>query len=205
MTILAIDPGDKHSAFAEIEEDTCRPLQVGKVPNGELLKAMRFSIQAYNPGTRTEGEGRRDRVEGHFGQGWPPLSPPRPLLNLAGDAVLTRPDRVAIEMISSYGMPVGREIFDTCIWIGRFIEVAPAEVKLVSRKDVVLHHCHNGRAKDSNVTQALIDRFAPGVRNRGKGTKTEPGWFHGFHHDVWQAYALAVYYADTQQGKDATP
>lgn len=33
--------------------------------------------------------------------------------------------------------------------------------------------------------------------NRGKGTKTAPGWFHGFAADVWQAYALGVYAIDT--------
>ena len=102
---------------------------------------------------------------------------------------------VAIEMIASYGMAVGADVFDTCVWIGRYDE-AVRGAALVKRLDVKLHHCHSAKAKDSNVTQALIDRFAPSQPNRGKGTKTRPGWFHGFARDIWQAYALAVYVAD---------
>lgn len=106
-------------------------------------------------------------------------------------------DHVAIEMVASYGMPVGKDVFETCVWIGRFIESAAGETHLVYRKDVKLHHCHNSRAKDGNITQALVDRFAPGAPNHGKGTKSAPGWFFGFKADIWQAYALAVYFADT--------
>jgi hypothetical protein len=108
---------------------------------------------------------------------------------------------IAIEMIASYGMPVGAEVFDTCVWIGRFQEAAGNasgyEPVLVKRGDVKRHHCHSNRAKDSNVRQALVDRFAPGESNYGKGTKASPGWFYGFRADLWQAYALAVYLADT--------
>jgi len=107
-------------------------------------------------------------------------------------------DYVAIEMIASYGMAVGKEVFETCVWIGRFLEVAQtSDVNLVYRKEVKLHLCHSTKAKDSNITQALIDRFASGVSNHGKGTKAAPGWFYGFKADIWQAYALAVYTADT--------
>lgn len=53
------------------------------------------------------------------------------------------------------------------------------------------------KANDATVRQALVDRFAPGQPNHGKGTKAAPGWFHGFRADVWQAYALAVYVADS--------
>lgn len=110
-------------------------------------------------------------------------------------------DVAAIEMIASYGMAVGAEVFETCVWIGRFhtaIDVhTGSEPQLVKRQPIKLHHCHSSKAKDSNITQALVDRFASGQPNRGKGTKAAPGWFHGFAADVWQAYALAVYVADT--------
>ena len=104
-----------------------------------------------------------------------------------------------IEMIASYGMAVGAEVFATCVWIGRFYEaisISGPEPELIKRQPVKLHHCHSPRATDANVRQALVDRFAPGQRNHGKGTKAAPGWFHGFSADVWQAAALAVYAAD---------
>lgn len=111
---------------------------------------------------------------------------------------------LVIEMIASYGMPVGREVFDTCVWIGRYTQhyrdTHPNDppARLIYRQPIKLHHCGSSRAKDSNITQALIDRFTPGAPNRGKGTKANPGWFYGFAADVWQAYALGVYVADTQ-------
>ncbi|WP_202613640.1 hypothetical protein [Ornithinimicrobium cerasi] len=108
--------------------------------------------------------------------------------------------RTVIEMVASYGMAVGADVFETCVWVGRFLQghgLAQNVVELVKRQPVKVHHCHSAKAKDTNIRQALVDRFAPGQPNHGKGTKAEPGWFHGFRADVWQAYALAVYAADT--------
>lgn len=106
-------------------------------------------------------------------------------------------DRAVIEMVASYGMPVGADVFETCVWVGRFLErIDPLPWELVKRGPVKIHHCRSSKAKDANVIQALCDRFAPGQSNHGKGTKSSPGWLHGFRADVWQAYALAVYAAD---------
>lgn len=102
-----------------------------------------------------------------------------------------------IEMIASYGMPVGKEVFETCLWIGRFLHemgVLPGmhEHYLVYRKDVKLNLCGSARAKDGNIRQALIDRFgAPGV-------KKKPGKLYGVSKDVWAALAVAVTYADRE-------
>lgn len=127
------------------------------------------------------------------------------VLRLALVSGLIRYDVAAIEMIASYGMGVGQEVFDTCVWIGRFVECIYPDVdpiaSLIKRIPVKMHHCHSAAAKDSNVIQALVDRFALGARNRGKGTTKEPGWFYGFKEDIWQAYALAVLIADMREGR----
>ena len=119
------------------------------------------------------------------------------------DAESVHLDHVAMEMVSSYGMAVGADIFETCVWIGRFSEIVEhnlgIETELIYRRAVKIHFCGSAKAKDPNVAQALIDRFAPMEPNRGKGTKINPGWFYGFRADIWQAYALAVYAADQRK------
>jgi hypothetical protein len=114
---------------------------------------------------------------------------------------------VVIEMVAHYGtgMPAGRDVFDTCVWIGRFYETFAGRgstVTTLPRKTVKMHLCGSMRAKDSNIRQSLVDRFAPGERNYGKGTKAKPGFFYGFAADAWQAYALGVTYLDIRRDKD---
>ncbi len=113
---------------------------------------------------------------------------------------------IAIEMVACYGMAVGASVFDTCIWIGRFMQALEwhynKEFKLIYRKDEKMNLCGSMKAKDSNIVQALIDRFAPNTSNKGKGTKKEPGWFYGFKSDIWAAYAVGVTYYDLYLSKE---
>ena len=102
-------------------------------------------------------------------------------------------DHVAIEMIASYGMAVGQTTFDTCVWVGEFRRAAKyrnLSNSLIYRKEVKMALCNSVKAKDSNITQALIDRYAPDTPNKGKGNATEPGFFYGFAKDIWQAFAV---------------
>jgi hypothetical protein len=109
-------------------------------------------------------------------------------------------DKVAIEMVASYGMAVGKSVFETCVWIGRFkqavLDSSPSNVDFVYRKEVKMNLCGQMKAKDSNIIQALVDRFAYNVPNRGKGYKKTPAFFYGFKADIWQAFALGVSYLD---------
>ena len=100
-------------------------------------------------------------------------------------------------MVASYGMAVGKDVFDTCVWIGRFTEAAQGrKIEQIYRKEEKLYLCGKLTAKDSNIAQALVDRFAPGQSNYGKGTKKDPGFFYGFSKDMWAAMAVATAYLD---------
>jgi hypothetical protein len=112
-----------------------------------------------------------------------------------------------IEMIASYGMPVGREVFETCVHIGRLVEAwtwhkelpeLQGRAALLYRRDVKLHCCGDSRAKDANIRQYLIDRLGP------PGLKKSPGVTYGIKGDEWQALALAVTWWDKQHRKIQT-
>ncbi len=96
---------------------------------------------------------------------------------------------VLCEMVACYGMAVGKEVFETCLWIGEFrsyCKFKKIPFHLVYRRDVKLHHCGNVRAKDGNVIQALKDKYGD------KGTKEAPGITYGLRSHLWQAFAIAT-------------
>jgi hypothetical protein len=105
-------------------------------------------------------------------------------------------EKVAIEMIASYGMPVGREVFETCVWIGRFIQASktPDAVRLVYRRDVKMHLCGSSKAKDGNVRQAMIDMFprTGGGATPQIGVKKKPGPLYGVSTHAWPALAVCI-------------
>jgi hypothetical protein len=95
---------------------------------------------------------------------------------------------LATEVFQAMGMAVGAEVFDTCIWIGRFVQAwhSPAAVMRIKRTEVKLHLCGTARAKDPNVRQALLDKIGQ------QGTRKAPGPTFGVKSHAWSALAVAV-------------
>jgi len=121
--------------------------------------------------------------------------------DLLWDLQSMHPCRLAIEQVRCYGMPMGATTIDTVFWSGRFVQAWTGEFFLLPRMAVKMHLCHTSRADDSNIRQALIDRF-------GKpSTKKKPNEiYNGYKisYDLWAAWGLAVTFLDchnTEEGK----
>ena len=103
------------------------------------------------------------------------------------------PPMLAIEMIASYGMAVGAEVFETCVWIGRFLEAherACGQCHRVFRLEVKRALCNDSRANDANIRKAILDRFGGGGAAIGK--RSAPGPLYGVTGHMWAALAVAV-------------
>lgn len=120
-------------------------------------------------------------------------------------------DHVAIEMIASYGMSVGKTVFETCIWIGRFIQQWGGAYTLIPRHDIKMHICHTKNSSNANIREALIDRWGgvdvaiggkklPGGKKAGR---TPEGPLHGIASHEWSALAVAVTWQDLHAKKAA--
>lgn len=128
-----------------------------------------------------------------------------------GETYITK---LAIEMPACYGMAVGKSVFETCRWVGIFQHAFGLErTYLVYRKSrniedgidsVCMHLCKNTRAKDSNIRQAIIDRYP--ATGGGKcpqiGVKKNPGPLFGVSADVWAALAVAITFDETFEKPD---
>ncbi|KAF5038449.1 hypothetical protein DSECCO2_554190 [anaerobic digester metagenome] len=110
-------------------------------------------------------------------------------------------DVVAIEMVASYGMPVGKETFETVYWIGRFAEMAISLNKEVYRyykkTDINPSICFNSKANDATIRRALLDMFPKtgGGSEPSIGTKKEQGVLYGFNSHMYPALAVALTHA----------
>lgn len=102
----------------------------------------------------------------------------------------------AIEQVEAMGMAVGREVFETVFWTGRFAEAIGIDhVRRVTRRQVKLHLCGSMQAKDANIRQALLDKFGGAG---AIGRKHAPGPLYGIASHKWSALAVAVTWWETK-------
>lgn len=105
---------------------------------------------------------------------------------------------LVIEQVACYGQRVGREVFETVFWSGRFAQAYPWGFERITRKEVTGLICPGvQRPNDASVRAALIDRFGPG-RAKAVGLKKTPGPLFGMSGDEWQALAVAVAWNEKQ-------
>ena len=113
------------------------------------------------------------------------------------------PDIVVIERVECMGMAVGKSVFQTCEWIGRFIERAiqftDAKVYTIGRRNVKMFMCGSMRAKDANIRQSVMDRYGS-TRQAALGTKKNPGPLYGASKDIWSAMAIAITTSESSSG-----
>ena len=104
---------------------------------------------------------------------------------------------LVIEEVESFGMPVGREVFQTVFWAGRFAEAwSPRPFVLLPRRTVKLTLCGTSRAKDPHIRQRLIDLYG------GPACARKGGALAGIKSHLWSALALAVAYQQTQKAEE---
>lgn len=98
----------------------------------------------------------------------------------------------AIESIQSYGMAVGREVFDTCYMIGRIqqrIFDLQRAFQMIPRPEYTRRLCGVQKVNDAILRQALLLRF-------GGDKKGEPLHLLKGCTDKRSAFAVAVYKLD---------
>lgn len=109
---------------------------------------------------------------------------------------------VVIEAFSCYGMPIGKTSIQTIMWIGRFqqtvIEHRRIEPALLERREVKVHLCNSCKAKDSNVWQAVMDRYGS-AKEVAVGKKAKPGPLYGITSHQRAALALAIAFAEMRR------
>lgn len=97
---------------------------------------------------------------------------------------------IAIEDVDSFGMRVGREVFDTVRNVGRMLEFMGPNVHLITRREVKLTIVGSARANDADVRLAILEMF--GGKAKAIGTKKDPGPLYGVKGHCWAALAVAL-------------
>jgi Holliday junction resolvasome RuvABC endonuclease subunit len=168
--ILAIDPGPEQSAWLILDSP-------GGLATGRIVDFGQWETERVRALCRVIGKTHVGRFPAE-----------RAAIDVA-----------AIEWVESYGMTVGREVFETVHWAGRLTEAIAFQdipVVQISRRRVKFAICGDNKVNDSNIRAALLERW--GGKAAAVGSKAAPGPLYGITKDVWSALAIAVTHADQE-------
>lgn len=125
------------------------------------------------------------------------------LSRMLGTSVVQRTG--VIEVMQSYMLRVGEDVFKTCEWIGEFNNEwrechSSHPLERLTKPEVSLHLCDRRNANKADLRGALYQKFG-GSRRAAMGIKKEPGPLYGLTGDhVWDALAVAVTWHEQNQG-----
>lgn len=109
-------------------------------------------------------------------------------------------ERMAIEIIISYGQRIGMSTINTAKWVGRFIQAWKTAFGTkcyeVRRPDVKTHVCYSASASDAGLREAICDRY--GGEEIALGDKKTPGPLAGVYTHAWAALGVAILAAETR-------
>ncbi len=108
-----------------------------------------------------------------------------------------KPDLVVCEWVSSMGLIVGADVFDTCRTVGRIEQWCvdwSVRFERIKRVDVKLDVLGQTRGTDSNVRGAMLEMYPQtgGGKTPAVGTKAQPGPLYGLKGHATQALAAGV-------------
>lgn len=129
---------------------------------------------------------------------------------MCGILVAHQCETCVCEWMEPRGMPTAKQEFETAFWVGRFCQAWSAHADFFERvkRQTVKHIiCGNMAARDSNIRQAIIDRYpASGRTGKGEpsaiGTKKQPGPLYGIKRDMWQALAVGLTWLETRKEEE---
>lgn len=106
---------------------------------------------------------------------------------------------VVIEMPEPRGMPVGKDVFDTIYWAGRFTQHFKSihcDVYHMNPRGIKIAICGVAKAKDPSIREAILDILDPNrvYGKYGRGKKGANGPLYGIVDHSFACMRMAIAY-----------
>ena len=86
----------------------------------------------------------------------------------------------------------GREVTETILWAGRFVQACSTNFIMYDRAKVGWHILNSKRWNDSKIRTAILNLWYPDMDQKEQERAVKNGVLAGIKGDMWQALALAM-------------